>query len=39
MIEILKYCLEGGFWHFVGCWFVLYICGNLIVEILKELLK
>ena len=39
MIEILKYCLEGGFWHFVGCWFVLGLAAQSLIAIVKIVLK
>lgn len=23
MLDILEYTVNGGFWHFIGCWLIL----------------
>lgn len=35
VLDILKYSLEGGFWHFVGCAFLLSIGVTGVVAVLQ----
>ncbi len=49
-MELIKYSLSGGFWHFTGCFFMTLVLGaiftdcvamafNFVIAIFKELFK
>lgn len=39
MMEVLKYTVEGGFWHFVGCYMVIGLCAGLVIKLTATILN